>query len=125
MQKKLKSFTLIELLVVIAIVGILTGFIFISMNGAVQSAKDAKRKSDLAMISKAILAYTAENNNTYPENTASCTMGDGGTCPNLSANLAPYLNTIPLDPNGTNYIYTYTSATPKFGLQSTLSNISI
>jgi prepilin-type N-terminal cleavage/methylation domain-containing protein len=125
MHKKLHAFTLIELLVVIAIVGILTGFIFVSMNGAVNASKDARRKSDLGNISRAIMAYMAQNNNSFPETSTSCTMGSGGTCSNLGTNLAPYLNTIPLDPNGTNYTYSYVSASSKFVLQSTLSNSNV
>jgi prepilin-type N-terminal cleavage/methylation domain-containing protein len=124
-KSKIHAFTLIELLVVIAIVGILTGFIFVSMNGAVNASKDARRKSDLGNISRAIMAYMAQNNNSFPETSTSCTMGSGGTCSNLGTNLAPYLNTIPLDPNGTNYTYSYVSASSKFVLQSTLSNSNV
>jgi prepilin-type N-terminal cleavage/methylation domain-containing protein len=61
-----RAFTLIELLIVIAIVGILSGFVIVSMNGAINSAKDARRKADLSTISKAILEYSAQNNNAYP-----------------------------------------------------------
>jgi len=42
MNKTQKAFTLIELLVVIAIIGILSGFIVVSMNGATNSAHVAK-----------------------------------------------------------------------------------
>jgi type II secretion system protein G len=113
MHKRFKAFTLIELLVVIAIVGILSGFIFVSMSSAVNSAKDAKRKADLSTISKAILAYMAENNNAYPytASTSTCNLCNNDSCTNpctgFYANIQPYLSNIPLDPNGSTY-YTYT-----------------
>src|SRR5574344_2010717 len=118
-----RAFTLIELLVVIAIVGVLTGFIFVSMNGAVNSAKDAKRKADLSTISRAILEYMAQNNNAYPytATTTACNLCNNDSCSSpctgFYANIQPYLANIPIDPNGSTY-YTYTySATPKFVLQ--------
>jgi prepilin-type N-terminal cleavage/methylation domain-containing protein len=128
MHKKIKAFTLIELLVVIAIVGILTGFIFVSMNNAVSSAKDTKRQADLSTISRAIMEYMAQNNNTYPytATTTACNLCNNDSCTNpctgFYANIQPYLSNIPLDPDGSTY-YTYTySATPKFVLKTTLSN---
>ena len=59
MHKRFKAFTLIELLVVIAIMGILSGFIFVSMSSAINSANDAKRKESVNSLRKAILAYGA------------------------------------------------------------------
>ncbi|MFA5178489.1 MAG: prepilin-type N-terminal cleavage/methylation domain-containing protein, partial [Candidatus Paceibacterota bacterium] len=64
-SKKLFAFTLIELLVVIAIVGILSGFVLVSLNSATDSANDARRKSDLSQIVKALLVYNTSNP-TYP-----------------------------------------------------------
>jgi prepilin-type N-terminal cleavage/methylation domain-containing protein len=122
-----RAFTLIELLIVIAIVGILSGFVIVSMNGAINSAKDARRKADLSTISKAILEYSAQNNNAYPytATTTACNLCNNDSCSNpctgFYANIQPYMPNIPIDPNGAYYTYTY-SATPKFVLQSTLSN---
>jgi prepilin-type N-terminal cleavage/methylation domain-containing protein len=121
MHKNLKAFTLIELLVVIAIVGILTGFIFVSMNNAVVSAKDAKRKADLANLEKALLAYSTQNNNAYPSTDSyPCTIGTGGTCTNLAASLSPYMNTLPIGPDNDRYTYNYSSG--NFTLSGTLSS---
>lgn len=47
MQTNKKGFTLIELLVVIAIIGILSGLIVVSMNGAQNAAKDARIKATM------------------------------------------------------------------------------
>jgi prepilin-type N-terminal cleavage/methylation domain-containing protein len=128
MHKKSKAFTLIELLVAVAIIGILTGFIFVSMNGAVNSAKDSRRQADLSTISKAILEYYVQHNNVYPytASTSTCNLCNNDSCSNpctgFYANIQPYMANIPLDPNGSTY-YTYTySATPKFVLKATLSN---
>jgi prepilin-type N-terminal cleavage/methylation domain-containing protein len=66
MQQK-KGFTLIELLVVIAIIGILSAIGLVSLSGAREKARDAKRKSDLATISTALtLYYDDRTPNAYP-----------------------------------------------------------
>ncbi|MFA5086796.1 MAG: type II secretion system protein [Candidatus Paceibacterota bacterium] len=126
MFKKVKAFTLIELLVTIAIVGILSGFIFISMSSALNAAKDAKRQADLATIQKAVLEYYAEHTAyPYTATTTACNLCTSDSCSNpctgFYANIQPYLPNIPTDPTGTYYTYTY-SATPKFVLQATLSS---
>jgi prepilin-type N-terminal cleavage/methylation domain-containing protein len=106
MQKEIKAFTLIELLVAIAIVGILSGVIFVSMSGAISSAKDAQTKVDMATIEKAILEYTVLNSETYPA---------------LLSDLVPvYLGDIPDNPNGGSY--TYTNLGDSFTLQGVLSS---
>lgn len=105
MQKRIKAFTLIELLVVITIVGILAGFIFVSMRGAINSAKDAKVKADMSTLEKAIMEYATLNNNTYPAQLT---------------NLVPsYVGSIPSNPNGGSY--TYTNSTTRFTLSGNLS----
>jgi prepilin-type N-terminal cleavage/methylation domain-containing protein len=126
MRKTFKAFTLIELLVVIAIVGILAGFIFVSMNSAVVSARDGKIKAEMGSIQKAIMEFSALNNGIYPggsgttADTYPCTIGGGTTrCTNFEANLQPYLSTIPTNPNGGYYSYSYSSG--NFTLSGTIS----
>jgi prepilin-type N-terminal cleavage/methylation domain-containing protein len=126
MKKINQAFTLIELLVVIAIVGILSGFVIVSMSSAINAAKDAQIKSDIGTITKAILVYAA-NNNSYPSgDTYPCTIGGGTTrCTNLESNLAQYLTAIPRTPSNGFYTYSYSGTGPSFTLQSTLSTGSI
>jgi len=52
-----KGFTLIELLVVIAIIGLLSTTIMTSLNGARIKARDARRKTDLEAVRKALELY--------------------------------------------------------------------
>jgi type II secretion system protein G len=128
MSLKIKGFTLIELLVVIAIVGILSGFIFVSMTSAINSAKDAKRKADLSSIEKALLVYGANHGGSYPYSaldTYPCNLtGSTNLCTNtnLSSALSPYLGVLPTDPNGTSYAYTGVADASSFVLTGTLSN---
>jgi prepilin-type N-terminal cleavage/methylation domain-containing protein len=55
-----RAFTLIELLVVISIIAVLAGLAFPAVNGALEAAKKAKAKSDVAQIVGAIKAYQTE-----------------------------------------------------------------
>ena len=54
------GFTLIELLVVISIIAILAGLAFPAVNGAMDSARKARAKSDVTQIATAVVAYETE-----------------------------------------------------------------
>ncbi|MFA5009491.1 MAG: FISUMP domain-containing protein [Candidatus Paceibacterota bacterium] len=119
LKNKTKAFTLIELLVAIAIVGILSGFVIVSLNNATNAAKDAKRKSDIGAIQRSLMVYSVQNGDTYPStDTYPCNIGS--TCTNLATDLQPYLPNLPTDPNGGYYTYTY--ADGSFTIAATLSN---
>ena len=60
-----KGFTLIELLIVIAIIGILASALLVSFGGARQSARDARRLSDLRQVQAALELYFNKSGN-YP-----------------------------------------------------------
>jgi len=113
-----KAFTLIELLVVIAIVGIISGLIIVAMNGATGAAKDAKRKADIDVMRKALLAYKTLTGS-YP--VATCA-NINVSCSALSTALIPtYIGSLPSDPSAGAYAYTSTDGTD-FTISSTLSN---
>jgi len=55
-----QGFTLIELLVVISIIAVLAALAFPAVNGAMDSARKARAKSDVAQIATAVVAYETE-----------------------------------------------------------------
>ncbi len=115
------GFTLIELLVVIAIIGILSAVVLASLNTARMGARDAKRKSDLLQISKALEVYYLATGQYPGETSCDSSLGSsGGACTALTgtdwdpasfihAALVPtYIPDLPVDPvNNTTYYYTY------------------
>jgi len=121
-NKKISGFTLIELLVVIAIVGILSGLIFVSMSGAINSANDAKRKTNVDALRKAVMMYGA-GNSAYPIQTTLCTIGGGTTpCSVLATALVPnYFATLPQDPVSGYYTYITDATGSSFTISATLS----
>jgi prepilin-type N-terminal cleavage/methylation domain-containing protein len=68
-----KGFTLIELLVVIAIIGILSSIVLVSLGGAKEKARDARRESDIRQIVSAQNMYY-DSNEAYLTNDGT---GDG------------------------------------------------
>jgi len=114
-----KAFTLIELLVVIVIVGILSGLVFVQMNGAIGAAQDSRRKTDISTLRKALLNYSVFHGNTYP--IADCSINS--SCTALYNALVPeYIPALPADPISGNY-YTYKSTSgTSFNISAVLSN---
>ncbi|MBI2004932.1 prepilin-type N-terminal cleavage/methylation domain-containing protein [Patescibacteria group bacterium] len=87
-----KGFTLIELLVVIAIIGILAGIIIPNLATARQSARDARRISDIKNIQLTLALYYNDNLH-YPNNLS-------------ELQTSGYTSSLPADPNGGSYFYT-------------------
>ncbi len=109
------AFTLIELLVVIAIIGILAGFIIVSMSGASDSANDSRRKADINQLAKAVMIWKTNNPDTlFPVDIDGCNIGDDCTDIFGSASVLR-------DPNGSYYTYSSEDGTD-FTIISTLSN---
>lgn len=83
MLKRFSSaFTLIELLVVISIIGILIALSVFGLQGARESARDARRKADLELIRSGLEIYKSDCGS-YP------------TTGHFNPNYAPYI-----DPDG-------------------------
>lgn len=115
---KQKGFSLIELLVVIVIIATLAVTVFVALNPAerLKDARDARRTSDVDSILTAIHQYIVDNGGVLPTglSTTEQQLGSDGSgcastgvcsgmaasCLNLSTLLAPYLASMPTDPNG-------------------------
>ena len=96
-MKTKKGFTLIELLVVIAIIGVLSGIVLVSLGGARQSARDARRQADMRAINSAMELYYNDNGK-YVQS---------ATVPTA---IEPGLATAPKDPQGASYGWVDNSA---------------
>ena len=120
-----RAFTLIELLVVIAIIGILSGIVIVQMNGAINATNDAKRKSNIDVLRKALIYYKTQNTTgLYPIEATQCTIGGGTTpCSILASALSSTLSNLPTDPVSGYYTYISTDGTD-FTVSSTLSNLT-
>ena len=109
MKNKQKVFTLIELMAVIVILGILSTFVAINVSPFLQRANIEKVRADVAQTGKALELYKF-NEMTYPT-----------TSQGLDALVMPhselkrpfmypedgYIDSIPTDPWGREYIYEY------------------
>ncbi len=107
--KKRFGFTLIEIIVVVAVIGVLASAIIAILDPftQIQKAQDARTKSDLAQIQRALEAYY-QDNGFYP---ADCGVGNyqimsGGTCIAWGQPWSPYMDTLPKDGNPAHtYVY--------------------
>jgi type II secretion system protein G len=113
-SKSSQGFTLIELLITIGIVGILAAGLISIVNpmAQYQRANDAKRKSDLSQIQKALESYY-QDVGTYPAIAAQCAYtisgdnGDGNNCIEWGSSWMPYMGTLPKDPASPSKKYIY------------------
>jgi prepilin-type N-terminal cleavage/methylation domain-containing protein len=97
MSNMKRGFTLIELLVVISIIGILVTLTSFALNQARESARDARRQSDLELIRSGLELYRSDKG-VYPD---SLTFGSS-----LVSGSVTYIDKIPQDNTpGQNYSY--------------------
>lgn len=104
---KEKGFTLIEMVVVIGILSILAVGVLMVLNPVAQfqKANDARRKSDLAQIQRALETYY-EDNGQYPLSSNFLIDDKSQGVIQWGASWQPYINILPKDPvAGKNYVY--------------------
>lgn len=89
-----------------AIMSILAVFGFSSYMNSIKAAKDARRKTDLQSIQKALETYY-EDNQAYPIDAGGVLPDTGGALcyPLNDCTTATYLQDIPKDPYGSPYVY--------------------
>jgi type II secretion system protein G len=134
-SKKLQSaFTIVELLIVVVVIAILAAIAIVSFTGIQQRARDSKRVSDVATITKALELYYIDNGQ-FPSGGGSTVMSSNwattadASWQNLADDLKPYLSKLPTDPistagisittassNGYDYAYYTTPGTTYCGV---------
>jgi general secretion pathway protein G len=96
------AFTLVEMLLVITIIGILAALVVPKMMGRSEQARQAATHADLSAIKTALDAFEVDNG-FYPKN-----LGELLQQPSNAKNWhGPYLDKVPQDPWGNNYLYYY------------------
>ena len=126
------AFTLIELLVVIAILGILSTVGLGSFSSSQMKARDTKRKTNLAEITKSLELYNNDKGK-YPLGSSGSIAGCGstGTSPcnwgtdsfaNPGTNTV-YMVTLPTDPSSFKYYYVSTTGAD-YRLYAHLENVN-
>ncbi|MDH7476148.1 MAG: prepilin-type N-terminal cleavage/methylation domain-containing protein [Microgenomates group bacterium] len=116
---KTKGFTLIEILIVIAILGILTLLISGNFITSLKKGRDARRKTDLEQIQRALEMYY-EDKKAYPTPAGSYGLPFGGQLID-SVTGKIYMQKLPQDPLTSNS-YNYQSDGTYYKLYSCLEN---
>lgn len=102
-----KGFTLTELLIVIGLIAVLSGAVITIFNpmGQIQKSNDARRKSDLSQISRALELYYNDTGR-YPPSTLDFRISYNSTPVAWETSWQPYMAKLPGDPKPPKtYIY--------------------
>ena len=95
-----RAFTLVEMLLVVTIIGILAALVIPKIVGRSEQARETAAHADLSSIKTALDAFEVDNG-FYPKS-----IQDLVTAPSNARNWhGPYLEKIPQDPWGNNYVY--------------------
>ena len=115
-KRKINGFTLIELLVVIAVIGIISAMGLVAIQDAKESARDARRVSDLSQFRMAMAlyfddydAYPPTSNGVDADKSYNLIPVDGSIFSQVNNPLVPkYMSKFLLDPmNGSEFYYQY------------------
>lgn len=107
MNKSSFGFTLIELIIVTAIVALIATASMAVLNpfSQFQKARDARVKSDLTQVQKALESYY-QDKGSYPLSTPGYNILSGVTTISWGSSWQPYMNSLPKDPtSGHTYVY--------------------
>jgi general secretion pathway protein G len=107
-QKSHKGFTLIEIMVVVAVIALLGAMIGPTLFNKLRQAEETRVAQDIRAIDSALKFYRLDNFR-YPtqgEGLASLLNAPTGTENRWNG---PYLESMPVDPWGQTYLYTYPS----------------
>ena len=100
-----RAFTLVEMLLVVTIIGILAALVIPKIMGRSEQARMTAARADLSGIKTALDAFEVDNGY-YPKGNNG--LGDLVPQPRDVKNWhGPYLDKIPSDPWGNNYLYSY------------------
>lgn len=116
-----RGFTLLELIVVIGIMAILAGLILAIVNplAQFQKANDARRKSDLSQVQKALEQYY-QDNGAYPTGSPDHEITNPQLTPVAWGTAwTPYMDIVPADPDS-NRSYIYVSTGQSYWIYSSL-----
>ncbi|MSU26163.1 MAG: prepilin-type N-terminal cleavage/methylation domain-containing protein [Candidatus Levybacteria bacterium] len=110
------GFTLIELVIVIGLLSVLFSFAIFVIDPLAQinKANDARRKSDLALIQKALEEYY-QDNGSYPMSQPNNNCSSGlfykyqTTCAEWGKSWIPYMDKLPIDPDSSRNYHYYSS----------------
>jgi general secretion pathway protein G len=101
-KKPCRAFTLVEMLLVITIIGILAALVIPKMVGRSEQARQAAVRADLSSVKTALDAFEVDNGY-YPKSLQDLLQQPG----NAKNWHGPYLDKVPQDPWGNNYLYYY------------------
>ncbi|MBC34000.1 MAG: type II secretion system protein GspG [Rickettsiales bacterium] len=104
-----KGFTLLELLIVIVIIGLLVSLVSINVLPSLNQAYLEKTKADISRIEQALVMFKI-NEGTYPsqvQGLESLVIDPGDLKRPLMYPQGGYINRLPKDPWGNDYLYVY------------------
>ncbi len=112
-RRRTRGFTLVEMLLVLVILATLAAIVIPKMAGRSQQAKVTSAQTQISAFKVALDAYEVDTG-AYPK---SGNLGELVSS-NVQGNHAPYLDRIPQDPWGNNYVYDYPGKHGTYDLMS-------